>query len=230
MVCIVSGGLDSVCTAAHLKKEKNCNLYFLSYFYGQRAKNEINSARYFAKILNAKDHKVVDIEFMKELYGKTNVLTDHKKPLPGEFDYSIVVPIRNVIFLSIAFAWATSMNATLVAYGAHLGDFRYPDCRPEFIRSMNTLLNLAEEDGIKQGVRQAVQLWAPVLQGISKSELLRSGHSLLGDKVFDTWSCYTDGVQINGNIIHCGLCESCINRKVAFRKAGLDDRTQYAKN
>ncbi|MDQ3839496.1 MAG: 7-cyano-7-deazaguanine synthase [Thermoproteota archaeon] len=230
VVCIVSGGLDSVCTAAHLKKEKKYNLYFLSYFYGQRARNEIHAARRFAKMLNAKDHKVVNIEFMKKLYGKTNVLTDHKKQLPGRFNYSIVVPIRNVIFISIASAWAMSMNATVVAYGAHLGDLHYPDCRPEFIRSMSFLLNLAEEDGIRQGVRQAVQVWAPALQGISKSQLLRSGHSLLGDKVFDTWSCYTGGVQINGNTIHCGVCESCINRKVAISEAGLDDRTQYAKN
>ncbi|HYZ94469.1 MAG TPA: 7-cyano-7-deazaguanine synthase, partial [Nitrososphaeraceae archaeon] len=184
----------------------------------------------FASILNANDHRIVDIGFMKDIYGNTNVLTDHKRHLPGGFDYSIVVPIRNVIFLSMASAWAMSINATMVAYGAHLDDGHYPDCRAEFIRSFSTLVNLAEEDGIKLGMRRAVQVWAPVLQGISKTELLRKGYSVLGNKVFDTWSCYTDGIQINGKTIHCGLCESCINRQVAFRKAGLDDRTQYAKN
>jgi len=230
VVCIVSGGIDSVCTAAYLKKEKNCSLYFLSYLYGQRAGNEIQAARHFARILNVKDHRIVDIRFMKELYRNSNVLTDHEQGLPGSFDYSVVVPIRNVIFISIASAWAMSMKATLVAYGAHVDDSRYPDCRPEFIRSISTVLNLAEEDGIKQGMRQAVTVWAPVLQGMSKTELLKRGYSILGDKVFDTWSCYTNGTKINGNYLHCGLCESCINRKVAFRNAGLHDRTQYAKS
>lgn len=230
VVCIVSGGLDSICTAAYLKNEKNCSLYFLSYNYGQRAKNEIEAATRFARILNANDHRIVDIGFMKDIYGNTNVLTDHKRHLPGGFDYSIVVPIRNVIFLSMASAWAMSINATMVAYGAHLDDSHYPDCRAEFIRSFSTLINLAEEDGIKLGTRRAVQVWAPVLQGISKTELLRRGYSVLGNKVFDTWSCYTDGIQINGKNVQCGMCESCINRQVAFRKAGLDDRTQYAKN
>ena len=230
VVCIVSGGLDSICTAAYLKKEKNCSLYFLSYIYGQRAKNEIKAATHFARILNASDHRIVDIGFMKDIYGNTNVLTDHSRHLPGGFDYTIVVPIRNVIFLSMASAWAMSVNATMVAYGAHLDDGHYPDCRAKFIRSFSTLINLAEEDGIKLGMRREVQVWAPVLEGISKTELLMRGYSLLGNKVFDTWSCYTDGIQINGKTVHCGLCESCINRQVAFRKAGLDDRTQYAKN
>ena len=52
---------------------------------------------------------------MKELYGDSNVLTNTKKKMPSKFEYSIVVPIRNAIFLSIATAWAFTLNAELVA-------------------------------------------------------------------------------------------------------------------
>ena len=230
VVCIVSGGLDSVCTAAYLKKEKKCTLYFLSYIYGQRARNEIQAAKHFARILKVKDHRTIDIEFMKELYSNSNALTDPTQQLPGSFDYSIVVPIRNVIFIAIASAWAISLNATVVAYGAHTDDNYYPDCRPEFIRSATSVLNLAEEDGIQSGMRQKVTVWAPVLQGMNKTKLLKIGHSILGDEVFDTWSCYSNGIRIKGDYRHCGQCESCINRKAAIRDAGIEDRTQYAKN
>jgi 7-cyano-7-deazaguanine synthase len=230
VVCIVSGGLDSVCTAAYLRKEKNCTLYFLSYIYGQRARNEIHAAKQFARILNVKDHRTIDIGFMKELYSDTNVLTDTKQTLPRSFNYSIVVPIRNVVFITIASAWAMSLNATVVAYGAHEGDNHYPDCRPEFIRSVTAVLNLAEEDGIELGMRQKVTVWAPVVQGMSKTELLKIGYSILGDKVFDTWSCYSNGIKIKGNYLHCGSCESCINRKAAIRNAGIEDQTHYARN
>jgi 7-cyano-7-deazaguanine synthase len=230
VVCIVSGGLDSVCTAAYLKKEKKCTLYFLSYIYGQRARNEIQAAKHFARILKVKDHRTIDIEFMKELYSNSNALTDPTQQLPGSFDYSIVVPIRNVIFIAIASAWAISLNATVVAYGAHTDDNYYPDCRPEFIRSATSVLNLAEEDGIQSGMRQKVTVWAPVLQGMNKTKLLKIGYSILGDDVFDTWSCYSNGIRIKGNYLHCGRCESCINRKAAIRDAGIEDRTQYAKN
>src|SRR5919202_5989998 len=153
-VCIISGGLDSVCTAAYLSKEKGYDLYMLTYIYGQRAKKEVQQARMFSKVLKAKDYRIIDISFMKDLYGRTNALTDSRQHLSKSFDYSIVVPVRNAIFITIATAWAMSIKANLVAYGAHSGDIHYPDCRPEFIKSIAKTLNLAEVDGILSGLRR----------------------------------------------------------------------------
>jgi 7-cyano-7-deazaguanine synthase len=231
VVCIVSGGLDSICTAAYLTEEKEYDLYMITFLYGQRAKLEIQQAKQFAKILNVKDHRVVDINFMKELYGKTNSLTNSKLQLSKSFDYSIVVPIRNAIFITIATAWAMSINAKMVAYGAHTDDIHYPDCRPEFIKSITKMLNLAEADGIRSGLREKISVWSPAVDGIDKSELLTIGYKILGDKIFKTWSCYSNGTRNkNRNILHCGICESCINRKIAISKTGIKDKTHYAKN
>jgi 7-cyano-7-deazaguanine synthase len=230
-VCIVSGGLDSICTAAYLTREKGYDLYMLTYIYGQRAKKEVQQARAFSKVLKAKDHRVIDIAFMKNLYGRTNVLTDSKQHLPKNFDYSIVVPIRNAIFITIATAWAMSIKANLVAYGAHGGDSHYPDCRPEFIKSITKTLNLAEVDGIISGLRQKITVWSPAMDGMDKSKLLSIGYKIMGDEIFNTWSCYSKGVKSTStNILHCGICESCINRKIAISKAGIKDKTHYAKN
>jgi len=168
VVCIVSGGLDSICTAAYLTGEKEYDLYMITFLYGQRAKLEIQQAKQFAKILNVKDHRVVDINFMKELYGKTNSLTNSKLHLSKSFDYSIVVPIRNAIFITIATAWAMSINAKMVAYGAHTNDIHYPDCRPEFIKSITKTLNLAEADGIRSGLREKITVWSPAVDGMDK--------------------------------------------------------------
>jgi 7-cyano-7-deazaguanine synthase len=230
-VCIVSGGLDSICTAAYLTREKGYDLYMLTYIYGQRAKKEVQHAREFSKVLKAKDHRVINIAFMKNLYGRTNALTDSKQHLPKNFDYSIVVPIRNAIFITIATAWAMSIKANLVAYGAHSGDSHYPDCRPEFIKSITKTLNLAEVDGIISGLRQKITVWSPAMDGMDKSKLLSVGYKIMGDEIFKTWSCYSEGVKsIGTNILHCGICESCINRKIAISKAGIKDKTHYAKN
>ncbi|HZB98961.1 MAG TPA: 7-cyano-7-deazaguanine synthase [Nitrososphaeraceae archaeon] len=230
-VCIVSGGLDSICTAAYLTREKGYDLYMLTYIYGQRAKKEVQHARAFSKVLKAKDHRVINIAFMKNLYGRTNALTDSKQHLPKNFDYSIVVPIRNAIFITIATAWAMSIKANLVAYGAHSGDSHYPDCRPEFIKSITKTLNLAEVDGIISGLRQKITVWSPAMDGMDKSKLLSIGYKIMGDEIFNTWSCYSKGVKSTStNILHCGICESCINRKIAISKAGIKDKTHYAKN
>ncbi len=188
-VVVFSGGIDSVSTCAYLKSKYE--LYGISFLYGQKASQEIKKAKEFAKILRLKEHKIVDISFMKKLYGNTNALTSTKKKIPGKFNYSVIVPIRNGIFLSIATAWAFSINASLVAYGAHTGDKNYPDCRP------------------------------PYKAKLSKKQLLKKGYDVLGDKIFNTWSCYKNGK------VQCGKCESCNNRKAAFLEAGIEDKTPY---
>ena len=103
-VIILSGGLDSACMVSYLKK--GYQLYGITFAYGQRASEEIKAAKRIAKLLKLKEHKILDIGFMKELYGDSNVLTSTKKKMPSTFEYSIVVPIRNAIFLSIATAWS----------------------------------------------------------------------------------------------------------------------------
>jgi 7-cyano-7-deazaguanine synthase len=227
-VCIVSGGLDSVCTTASLVKE-GYTIHMITFVYGQRARLEIQAAKRFARILEIEDHRIIDISFMKEIYGRTNVITDANQNIPKDFDYSIVVPLRNAIFVTIATAWAMSIGAELVAYGAHIDDKRYPDCRPTFIKSITKALNLAEAEGVRLGLRRKITIWSPAIDGIGKSSLLSKGYRILGDKIFDTWSCYSDGVKSKGkNPIHCGKCESCINRKNAITKAGIVDKTCYA--
>ncbi|MBM3896457.1 MAG: 7-cyano-7-deazaguanine synthase [Thaumarchaeota archaeon] len=218
-VVVFSGGLDSVCTCAYLKSKYD--LYGITFAYGQRANRELKTARSLAKSLKLKKHKIVDISFMKDLYGKTNVLTSTTRPIPQKFNYSIVVPIRNAVFLSIAAAWAFTLNASLVAYGAHKGDVFYPDCRPLFSKKMELAINQGEIDGIKNGVRKKIRIWTPFDESFSKSELLKKGHEIVGDLLFRTWSCYSNAK------LHCGRCESCNNRKVAFVKAKILDKTRY---
>jgi 7-cyano-7-deazaguanine synthase len=158
---------------------------------------------------------------MKSLYGKSNALTSSDKEIPEDFNYTIVVPIRNAIFLTIASAWAFSLNASLVAYGAHTGDKRYPDCRPAFSKKMESALNQGEIDGIDLGLRKKISIWTPYIAGLSKSDLIKAGYKKFGDRIFKTWSCYSSAK------IHCGRCESCNNRKAAFLRAKINDKTRY---
>jgi 7-cyano-7-deazaguanine synthase len=218
-----------VCYAASLAANDGYDLYLLTFAYGQRAQREIERARYFAKALRAKDHKVADISFMRSLYDKSNALTDSRQELSQEFSHRLVVPIRNAVFLTIAAAWAMSINAKVVAYGAHTGDtLHYPDCRPAFVSTINQALNTAESDSIMSGLRQEIMILSPALMGLDKSALLRTGYKILGDKIFQTWSCYSDGIKVGRDYLHCGWCESCINRKDAFTTSQIEDKTRYA--
>jgi 7-cyano-7-deazaguanine synthase len=218
-----------VCYAASLAENDGYDLYLLTFVYGQRAKREIEHSHYFAEVLNAKDHKVVDMSFMRSLYDNSNALTDNKQDLSREFSQGLVVPIRNAVFLTIGAAWAISIKAKVVAYGAHTGDtLHYPDCRPVFANAICKALNIAESDNIQLGLRQKIMILSPAIRGLDKSALAREGYKILGDKIFHTWSCYSDGIKVGRDYLHCGRCESCINRKNAFTNAQIEDKTQYA--
>lgn len=219
-VIIVSGGLDSSGAAAYWKRE-GYHLYLLTFNYGQRASQEINRAKEIGKKLSVRSHKVLDISFMKDLYGSSNVLTDESKEMPKSFQSNIIVPIRNAVFLTIASAYAFSLGATVVAYGAHLTDQPYPDCRPEFAKELSAVLNLGDIDAIKEGAHPEIRIWSPAIQGLSKDEMLKISYGILGKDVYRTWSCYLDGEK------QCGRCESCNNRKKAFNMAGIKDLTEY---
>ena len=220
-VIVFSGGVDSVCAVSYLKSKYE--LYGITFSYGQKADNEVAAAKFFAKKLRLKQHKIIDISFMKDLYGNSNVLTSSKRKIPSKFEYSIVVPIRNAVFLSIASAWAFTLNASLVVYGAHTGDKYYPDCRPNFAKKLETAFNQGEIDGIESKLRKSIEIWSPYRKGLSKSDLLKSGMKILGNSIFKTWSCYLNKKY------HCGVCESCNNRKIAFQKADIIDKTKYLK-
>ena len=220
-VIVFSGGVDSVCAVSFLKSKYE--LYGITFSYGQKANMEIKAAKSFAKKLGLKEHKIIDIGFMKNLYGNSNVLTSSKRKIPTKFEYSIVVPIRNAVFLSIASAWAFTLNASLVAYGAHTGDTNYPDCRPKFAKKLENAFNEGESDGINSKLRKSIEIWSPYRKGLSKSDLLKTGIKNLGDSIFKTWSCYSNKKY------HCGICESCNNRKIAFKEAQIKDETKYLK-
>jgi 7-cyano-7-deazaguanine synthase len=219
-VTVLSGGLDSSGVASYWK-DKGFEIYPITFNYGQRAKQEIERAKEIGRTLKAVDHKIIDISFMKDLYGSSNVLTDESKSMPSSFQSSIIVPIRNAIFLTISTAYAFSIGAEVVAYGAHLSDQPYPDCRPEFSKKMAAVLNLGDIDAINSDNHPPIEIWSPAIQGLSKAEMLKISYALLNDKVFRTWSCYLDGDK------QCGICESCNNRKTAFCLAGIEDRTEY---
>ncbi len=219
-VVVFSGGLDSVCLCAHLAPSHS--LYGITFSYGQRAAQEVRAAKRLARKVGLVEHRTVDIGFMRSLYAKTNVLTDPKKRLPSAFDYSIVVPVRNAVFLSIASAWAYTIGAQTVAYGAHTGDEPYPDCRPAFSQALEAALNLGESDGIRSHKRRAITILSPAKDGLSKADMIKKGYRAFGDAIFSAWSCYSSSTRL-----HCGACESCLNRRAAFAKSKIQDKTKY---
>src|SRR5207237_451667 len=146
-IAIVSGGLDSV-TLAHLLHAEGYELHLLSFDYGQHHRKELAYAERCARRLGAAFDRV-DLSSLGR-FLKGSALTDTIPVPDGHYAAptmaATVVPNRNAIMLSVAYAVAVAEQAQVVAIGVHAGDhFVYPDCRPEFITSFNTMQRFAVE-------------------------------------------------------------------------------------
>ncbi|MDP2900994.1 MAG: 7-cyano-7-deazaguanine synthase QueC [Candidatus Bathyarchaeota archaeon] len=208
---VLSGGPDSV-TAAYWAKEQGFDIHAITFNYGQKAQVEIERASEIAKRLGA-EFKLVDLRNLNEVYRGVTSLVDEGMPVTDEFTDEIIVPFRNGVFLSVAVAYAAGIGADTILYGAHASDEPfYPDCRREFYQAF--------QEAARLGTGLPISISSP-FSDIPKSGVIREAVRL-GVPLDETWSCYLNGPR------HCGVCESCRNRKRAFREAGVRDPTEYA--
>jgi 7-cyano-7-deazaguanine synthase len=218
VIAVVSGGLDST-TMAYWLRAQEYTVMAISFDYGQRHRKELAFAERMAVDLSA-PWTLIDLHAA----GLTSILsgsalTDETVTVPdGHYaDESMqitVVPNRNAIMLSIACALAVTREAGAVAFGAHTGDhFIYPDCRPEFVRAFERMVNVAVE-GLA-----SIEILAPLL-AMTKADIVKLGDEL-GVPFERTWSCY------KGGALHCGACGTCFERREAFALARVADPTLY---
>jgi 7-cyano-7-deazaguanine synthase len=210
-VIILSGGPDSV-TVAYWAKEQGYDVSAITFNYGQKAQIEIERARENAEELGIA-HQVVDLSNLSQIYQGVTSLVDKGLDITSEFTGPIIVPFRNGVFMAVTVAYADGVDANHIYYGAHSSDEEfYPDCRKEFYEAFQVAARL--------GTERELFISSPY-SGIKKSGVITEAVRL-GVPLEKTWSCYLNGP------VHCGVCESCNNRKKAFKESGIDDPTEYA--
>ncbi len=215
-IAVVSGGMDST-VLAYQATGLFSNVDLLSVDYGQRHRKELGYAAMTAERLGCR-HDIVALPLATMLTG--SALTDASVEVPhGHYAADTmaltVVPNRNAVLISVAYAVAVARGADAVLVGVHAGDHHvYPDCRPAFVSALDEALRIGNE-----GVGN-VRLEAPFVNH-SKTDIARLG-ARLGVEWSETWSCY------EGGEVHCGRCGTCVERHEAFRDAGVADPTTYA--
>ena len=223
-VVLLSGGLDST-TAAAMARREGWELFGLTIRYGQIHSCEIDAARRVAAALGFSKHVELDIDLRQfggsSLVGAGEIPQDRDLAPrkddkdPGPDIPSTYVPARNTVFLSLALAWAETLDATRIVIGVNALDYSgYPDCRPEFIAAFDYLSSLATRAGLEG---RAPRIWTPLAQ-LTKSGIIRAGLEL-GVDFGLTHSCYNPGAAGEP----CGRCDSCQLRARGFAEAGVPD-------
>lgn len=203
---VLSGGQDS--TTCLLKAIAAFEqVHAITFAYGQRHEVEVKAAKKIAKKTGV-PHAIIwlpSLSLVAEsdlLKKESQILEETDRGLPSSF-----VPNRNVIFLSLAHAFAQKIGASVIITGVSETDYSgYPDCREYVIKFIEHTLNLASETNIT--------IETP-LMFLSKAETFKmaytvGGHAGLNIILKETHTCYNgDHSTWNEWGWGCGSCPAC---------------------
>ena len=219
-ISVLSGGLD--CTVATSVFDKDYEIHAITFDYGQKAfAQELKASREICKKMNW-THEVIDLPWLSRI-STSSLNTDEEIPEVSSQDLddfekstetasSVWVPARNTVFTSIALSYAESIGAEIIIVGWNNEEgATFPDNSKEFLESFNALIDV--------GSPEKIRIEAPAID-LTKEEIVELGLEV-GAPMELSYSCY------RGMDKQCGVCESCMRRKRAFKNLGIKDLSEY---
>ncbi|WP_166358046.1 7-cyano-7-deazaguanine synthase QueC [Pseudomonas akapageensis] len=208
-VIVFSGGQDSTTCLIHALPFYD-EIHCVTFDYGQRHRAEIKAAQQLSKKVGVTAHKILDASVLNEL--AVSSLTRDNIPVPSANSSTndvpnTFVPGRNILFLTLASIYAHQVRAKTVITGVCEAGFTgYPDCRDDFVRTLN--------DAIELGMDYNVRIETP-LMGLNKAEIwaLAEHYDKLTFIHRHTLSCY-NGIKGSG----CADCDACNLRAQGLNK------------
>lgn len=213
-ISVFSGGLD--CTVATCVYDKDYEIHAITFNYGQKAFNqELKASKNICEKMGWR-HEVIELPWLSKI-STSSLNTDEEIPEVDENDLddldkssetasNVWVPARNTVFTSIALSYAESIGAEIIIVGWNGEEGEtFPDNSREYMDEFNELINVGSPDKIR--------IEAPAIN-LNKEEIVELGVEV-GAPMNLSYSCYKGGDE------PCGVCESCMRRKRAFKKIGI---------
>jgi 7-cyano-7-deazaguanine synthase len=157
---------------------------------------------------------------LADLYGNHWSITGNDVPddaspdeavfLPGRNPLLLIKPACNPLLLIKPALWCVARGVEQLAM-ATLANNPFDDATPEFFSQFEGMIRAAT------GAR--VQITRP-FEKLTKSRVMEMGRNL---PLHLTFSCLSPVGEL-----HCGRCNKCNERRVAFQSVGIEDATEYA--
>ena len=212
VLVIFSGGQDST-TCLGWAKNRYKSVFAITFDYGQTHKLEITQAQKIARKMEV-PLQIVELDFLGDLVnsalikgGDMNAKHVDMENLPASY-----VPNRNALFIVLAHAFAQKIGAEILIGGMCQTDFSgYPDCRQDFIQTLQQALTLGSE--------QNIELVTP-LMFLTKAETfeLAQQERVLDLVIEDSLTCYNGAEKRNPWGRGCGNCPACRLRERGYKK------------
>jgi 7-cyano-7-deazaguanine synthase len=212
LAVLVSGGLDSAILVGDAVRRGEavqpilirCGLYW-------EPTEADYLRRFLAAVARPNLRPLVELEQpVRDLYGNHWSVTGVDVPSADDPDEAVFLPGRNVMLLAKSLLWCHLHQVDKLALGS-LATNPFPDATPDFFRGLEAIVNSAVEGNTKVVLPFA---------GMKKREVMRLG---VGLPLEHTFSCIRPERGL-----HCGRCNKCHERKVAFADADMVDPTEYA--
>ncbi len=198
---LLSGGQDST-TCLFWAKQHFGQVFTIGFDYGQRHRSEIQAAKDIAAKANV-PFQILKTDLLSQI--TVNALTSDgiqmENEKPDQRPPNTLVEGRNMLFLTCAAIIAKAQGIRNLVTGVGQADYSgYPDCRNDFILSLNKTLNLSMDFDYT--------IHTPLMWK-NKAEIWQIASELgIFDLVRDeTVTCY-NGVKGTG----CGNCPACYLR------------------
>jgi 7-cyano-7-deazaguanine synthase len=226
-IVVLSGGQDST-TCLFLAKQQGYEVHAVTFDYGQRHRIELGAARTVGKLAGVESHEVIRLG--DNILKSTSPLVSGEKleqysdyhSLPGGVEKTFV-PMRNQLFLTIAFNRAVWAGAEIIFTGVSQEDFAgYSDCRLPFITRIEDASNCGLFGTARILDSHKKEGWIHIntpLMNLSKKETVYMAYALPG--------CYEalaySHTSYDGAYPPVGKDHATLLRAKGFDEAGIPD-------
>jgi len=218
-ICVlVSGGLDS-CVLVHRMMQDYSSVQPIYVRCGLVWEDaELFHLREFLASIGdsrLRPVKILDVP-MADVYGVHWSMSGLNVPDDRSPDEAVYLPGRNLLLLSKAAVFCCMNDISAIALGVLHGN-PFPDSSLQFCRLV--------EQAVAEGLGCDVTVLRP-FSGMTKRQVLELGSQLPLELTF---SCMNPRNHLRrAPSLHCGTCNKCGERRLAFVDAGLPDNTEYA--
>jgi 7-cyano-7-deazaguanine synthase len=208
---LTSGGLDSSVLLA--EEAKTAVVYPIYVHCGLAWEDaERTALDSFLSALNSPNVRPVTTLAVpvRPMYGNHWSVGQDGVPGAEEPDTSVFLPGRNILLIGLAAIWCSTNNVFRIGIGS-LGGNPFPDATPDFFQKF--------AEALSSGLDHVVEVRA-AFRGLHKWDVISRFRGLPLEL---TLTCMA---PVDG--LHCGVCNKCRERQVAFDRSGVPDRTVYS--
>lgn len=209
---LASGGLDSAVLVAQLVSEgREVTPIYVRFGLAWEGVEHDHLERFLASLPSRYAKPLVSLDMpVADLYGAHWSVTGRDVPGEDSPDSAVYLPGRNLLLLAKASVWCALHQVPSIALGT-LAANPFPDADDRFFGEFSQLAARA--------LGRPLEVLTP-FAGCAKHEVLELGRPFALDLTFSCMAPRGDR--------HCGHCNKCAERRLAFEGRGMADATEYA--